>query len=332
MKFKEENGIFIVEIRTDEDLWYISLAIKPEDIMIADVLRRVERKMDSIRNKKTERQKVKVTIKIESLEFLEISGRVHILGTVVDGPEDLLGDHQSINVEKGDIINIVPLDAKSFRDSLLESKGISESSVLVLSIDDEEIALYSINESRNELLWNYKTGHGKMYDNDASDYVEEVKRLLKKEGSREIYIIGPSLFRDSLSKVLVKEGIRAINTQISGSGEEGIREMLQTNILDFRRSAENRTISEFLKKINSELSVYGIEKIKKLLDLRAVDVLIMTDKFFRDSQSKEFLLKCQEGSCKLFIVHSAWETGKIIHSFGGIVAILRYRVNDGSSA
>lgn len=332
MKFKEENGIFIVEIRTDEDLWYISLAIKPEDIMIADVLRRVERKMDSIRNKKTERQKVKVTIKIESLEFLEISGRVHILGTVVDGPEDLLGDHQSINVEKGDIINIVPLDAKSFRDSLIESKGISESSVLVLSIDDEEIALYSINESKNELLWNYKTGHGKMYDNDASDYIEEVKRLLKKEGSREIYIIGPSLFRDSLSKVLVKEGIRAINTQISGSGEEGIREMLQTNILDFRRSAENRTISEFLKKINSELSVYGIEKIKKLLDLRAVDVLIMTDKFFRDSQSKEFLLKCQEGSCKLFIVHSSWETGKIIHSFGGIVAILRYRVNDESSA
>ncbi len=332
MKFKEENGKFIVEIRTDEDLWYISLTIKPEDIMIADVLRRVERKTDSIRNKKTERQKVKVTIKIESLEFLEISGRVHILGTVVDGPEDLLGDHQSINVEKGDIINIVPLDAKSFRDTLLESKGISENSVLVLSIDDEEIALYSINESKNELLWNYKTGHGKMYDNDASDYIEEVKRLLKKEGSREIYIIGPSLFRDSLSKVLVKEGIRAINTQISGSGEEGIREMLQTNILDFRRSAENRTISEFLKKINSELSVYGIEKIKKLLDLRAVDVLIMTDKFFRGSQSKEFLLKCQEGSCKLFIVHSAWETGKIIHSFGGIVAILRYRVNDGSSA
>ncbi len=332
MKFKEDKGVFTVEIRTDEDLWYISLILKPGDMIIADVLRRVERKNDTIRNKKTERQKVNVTIKIESLEFMEISSRVHIVGAVIYGPEDLIGEHQSINTERGDFLNIIPVNREEFMRGLEESTGISESSVLILSIDDEEISLYSINETRNELLWSIKTGHGKMYGEDSSDYMEEVKKLLKKEGEKELYIIGPSLFRDSLVKVLSKEGIRAINTQISGSREDGIRELLQSSILDLRRSTESRIISDFLKRINSETAAYGIEKVSYLLDMRAVDTLIMTDRFFREKNSKEFLNRCVEGSCKVFIVHSSWETGKIIQSFGGLVAILRYRISQESSA
>jgi stalled ribosome rescue protein Dom34 len=41
--------------------------------------------------------------------------------------------------------------------------------------------------------------------------------------------------------------------------------------------------------------------------------------------------KCYIGGCKLFVVHSSWETGKIVESYGGIVAVLRYRM-DFSSA
>lgn len=326
MKFKEDNDIFNIEIRTDEDLWYISLLIKPGDLMMAEVLRRVERKNDTIRNKKTERQKVNVTISVESLEFLEVSGRVHIVGKVIYGPEDLIGDHQSVNIEKGDFINIVPLDREEFLKGLQESAGISENFVSILSVDDEEIALYSVNETRNELIWSIKTGHGKMYGDNEENYLAEAIKLLKKDMEREIYIIGPSLFRDSLTKILSKEGFRVINTQVSGSGEDGIRELLQGSLLDLRRSTENRIISEFLKKINSETSAYGLERIKYLLDMRAVDVLVMTDKFFREKNSKEFLNRCREGSCKVFVVHSSWETGKIVHSFGGVVAILRYRI------
>ena len=332
MRFREEKDIFNIEIRTDEDLWYISLILKPGDLIIADVLRRVERKNDTIRNKKTERQKVNVTIRIESLEFMEISARVHIVGSVIYGPEDLIGEHQSINIEKGDFLNIIPSNRDEFLKGLEESSGISENSVLILSIDDEEISLYSINETRNELLWSIKTGHGKMYGEDSSDYMEEVKKLLKNEGDREFYIIGPSLFRDSLAKILSKEGVRAVNTQISGSREDGIRELLQSSLLDLRRSTESRIITEFLKKINSETAAYGIEKVRYLLDMRAVDTLIMTDKFFREKNSKDFLNRCREGSCKVFVVHSSWETGKIIQSFGGLVAILRYRIPQDSSA
>ena len=88
-----------------------------------------------IRNKKTERERIKVSIRIESVEFLELSSRLHILGKIIGGPEDYVGEHQSINVEPESTISIVPLDRVNFVRTLEESSSLTNSTVLVLSTD-----------------------------------------------------------------------------------------------------------------------------------------------------------------------------------------------------
>ncbi|MEM0134297.1 MAG: hypothetical protein QXU18_03605 [Thermoplasmatales archaeon] len=325
MRYYNKDELVNIEIVGGEDLWYLSLLIKPGDILIGEVLRRIERKDDVIRNKKTEREKIKVSIKIESVEFMELSSRVHILGQIVGGPEDYLGEHQSINVEAGSTLSIIPTDPVSFMRALNESSNLTNSSVLVLSADDQNITLYGINESKNDLIWRIYTGSGKMYGGKENNYRYEFLEKMEKFRLSEIYVIGPSIFRDSIAKLLSQEGFKSINTQVGASEEDGIRELLQEGEVNLRRSAESKLVSDFLKGVGRGTSIYGKKEVEAALDMKAVSTLLISDRFFRKSEALDYINKCYKGGGKLFVVHSSWETGKIVDSYGGIVAVLRYR-------
>ncbi|MGC8562902.1 MAG: hypothetical protein ACP5UZ_05080 [Thermoplasmata archaeon] len=326
MKFNRKDDVVNIEILSEEDLWYLSLLLKSGDILVAEVLRRVERKDDVIRSKKTEREKIKVSIRIESVEFMELSSRIHILGEIIGGPEDYIGEHQSINVEPESTISIIPTDPVAFARTLDESSNLTNSLVLVLSTDDQNITLYGVSESRNEMIWRIFTGSGKMYEGKQNNFRYELLEKIEKYRQSEIYVIGPSIFRDSISKILSKEGFKSINTQVGASEEDGIRELLLEGVVNLRRSQESRLVSDFLKGVGSGTSVYGKKEVETALDIKAVSTLLMSDRFFRKSDSSNFMEKCYQGGGKLFVVHSSWETGKIVESYGGIVAILRYRM------
>ncbi len=331
MKYDIEGDVVSIDIASGEDLWYLSLLLGRGDVVLADVLRRVERKEDSLRNKKTERERIRVSIRVESVEFMELSYMLHVLGSIVSGPEEYIGEHQSINVELGSTVKVIPADRDAFLKNIRESAEITDSSVLVLSADDKNISLYSVSESRDELIWKVQTGSGKMYDGRESDYFYDLIERLGRYKKSEIYVIGPSIFRDSISKKLSQNGFNSINTQVGSSEEEGIRELLQGGVVNLRRSTENKLVSDFLRMVGTGSSTYGVREVERMLEIRAVSVLLVTDRFFRSSVAASYMRKCHEGGCRVFVVHSSWETGKIVDSYGGIVAILRYRV-DYSSA
>ena len=331
LRFTSEKELLNIEVASGEDLWYLSLLIKEGDLLVAEVLRRVERKEDVIRSKKTERERIKVSIKIESLEFVEISSRLHILGQITSGPEDYLGEHQSINVEPGSNIIILPMDREGFIRSLEEASNLTNSTVLVLSTDDQNITLFGINESSNEMIWRIPTGSGKMYEGKETNNRYVLLERLEGYRQSEIYVIGPSIFRDSTSKLLSQNSYKAINTQVGSSEEDGIRELLQEGIINLRRSVESKLVTDFLKGVGNGMSSYGKKEVERALDIRSVSTLLMSDKFFKSSRVTDYLTKCYNGGCKLFVVHGSWETGKVIESYGGIVALLRFRT-DFSSA
>lgn len=326
MKFNKEDDLVTIEILNEEDLWYLSLIMKEGDRILADVLRRVERKTDSIRNKKTEREKIGVRIRVENVEFMELSERIHVLGQIEWGPEDFIGEHQSINIEKGSFVKVIPSDEKSFIKNIEESSSLSNISIPVLSVDDENITFYEISESGNELIWRIPTGMGKMYETKEEQHRDEFLEKMESYRKSSIYVLGPSIFRDSTSKLLSQSKFTIINTQVSSSEEEGIRELLQEGEVNLRRSEENKLVSDFLKRVNNATASYGLIPVDHFLDIRAVDTLLISDRFFREKNSSRYMEKCTEGGCKVFVVHSSWETGKIIESFGGVAAILRYRV------
>lgn len=324
MKYEVLSETLKLTISEDEDLWYLSLLLEPGDIIFADVYRRTEDRGDKIRSKKTGRERIRVGIKLESFEFLEFSGQFHLLGKIVSGPEDYLDSYQSVNVQKGSEIEIIPVDRDTFIEKLKGFEEFNTKSSLVLSVDDEIVSLYKITETTNIPIFEIDRHQGKQYETANSKWLEELKRKLSNYSSEEIFLIGPSMFKEQLIREL--KGFNLVDTNVSQSREEGIRELLQSGITKLRKSFENEIVATFLKKIGSNMGIYGMREILNALDMRAVDILLMTDKFFREKSGNELFKKCKEGGCKIFVLHSDWETGKIVQSFGGIAAVLRYRI------
>ncbi len=324
MRFERLDDRLKIEVTKDEDLWYLSLVLTPGDIIFSDVFRRTEDKGDKIRSKKTARERIRVGIRMESLEFLEFNGQLHILGRIVFGPEDYLESYQSINIQKDSQIEVIPKNPEFFVKNLEEFLDFAQESFLLLSVDDEAIKLYKISENDNLLLFEIDRHIGKQYETQDTKWLDELKRRLKNYSDKEIFLVGPSLFKEQLVREL--KDFKITNTTISESGEQGIRELLQSGLTKLRKSFENELVAQFLKRIANETGLYGIEKIKEALDMRSVEIILMTDRYFRENAGNEIFQKCYSGGCKIFVLHSSWETGKIIQSFGGIAAILRYKI------
>ncbi len=324
MKYDILDETIKLTISEDEDLWYLSLLLQPGDVIFADVFRRTEDKGDKIRSKKTSRERIRVGIKLENFEFLELSGQFHLLGKIISGPEDYIDSYQSVNVQKGSEIDVIPIDKETFIEKLKGFEEFNVKSSLVLSVDDETVSLYKITETSNIPIFEIDRHQGKQYETSNSKWLEELKRRLSNYLNEEIFLIGPSMFKEQLMREL--KGFNFVDTDVSQSREEGIRELLQSGVTKLRKSFENEIVATFLKKIGSNMGIYGIKEILNALDMRAVDTLLMTDKFFREKSGNELFKKCKDGGCKIFVIHSDWETGKIIQSFGGIAAILRYRI------
>ncbi|MEM3317982.1 MAG: hypothetical protein QXT80_00360, partial [Thermoplasmatales archaeon] len=118
MKYSKVGDFYRVDVTNPEDLWYLSLIIRSGDLVRSEVFRRAENRDDALRSKKREREKVTVTLKVESVEFSELQMRIHILGEILEGPEDYIGEHQSVNVDVGSSILVLPSNLNSFLKTL----------------------------------------------------------------------------------------------------------------------------------------------------------------------------------------------------------------------
>lgn len=190
MKFERVEDRLRIEVTKDEDLWYLSLILSSGDIIFSDVFRRTEDKGDKIRSKKTSRERIRVGIRMESLEFLEFNGQLHVLGKIVSGPEDYLDSYQSINIQKDSQIEVIPKNPEFFIKNLEEFLEFAQESFLLLSVDDEAIKLYKISENDNLLLFEIDRHIGKQYETQDTKWLDELKRKLKNYSDKEIFLIG----------------------------------------------------------------------------------------------------------------------------------------------
>ena len=116
-------------------------------------------------------------------------------------------------------------------------------------------------------------------------------------------------------------------------GETGFRELLKSGKLDaleneLQLSQESKLIEEFMEKVSKGLVEYGEEKIKSALDMGAVDKLIVSEKFLLENRDKtEKLMDLAEKvRAETHIISSKNPNEEQVSGFGGVVAILRYKL------
>ena len=136
------------------------------------VMRRVERKQDMNRSKETERKPVSVTIRCESISFQDFSRNLRVLGTIVNGPEDDVGDHQSISLTIGDSFDLISKQWTDEERKLLNEAGNSgiRGKLIFITLDDESAGIFLSRSYGNQKLASIESEKsGKMYESNYSE-------------------------------------------------------------------------------------------------------------------------------------------------------------------
>jgi protein pelota len=308
------------------------------------VMRRVERKQDMNRSKETERKPVSATVKCESLSFQDFSRNLRILGTIVDGPEDAIGDHQSISLTIGDNFDMISKHWGEEERKLLEEAGKNgiRGKIIFITLDDESAEIFLSRSYGNQKLASIDSEKsGKMYESNYSEdsYFRKIVDVLSNysNGSYSIIILGEGFIPVKLEKFL-KENIKGFTNvesySTTRSDEASIYELLSGEnsskaLEGLRLSKDSRIVERFLINLRKgNKATYGLEQVKSAVQQGAVDFLIVTEEEFRKSEVKELIRLASNFRSGVHIISTSAEPGKIIKSFGGVCAIMRYNIQE----
>ena len=152
-----------------------------------------------------------------------------------------------------------------------------------------------------------------------------------------LIILGEGFTPAKLEKYLQENisGFTRIETySTTRSDEASIYELLSGGdasqaLNELRLSKDSKIVENFLSHLRRDnLATYGFSQVKSALELGAVDLLIVTEEEFRKNEIKSLTNMARNFHSGVHIISTSAEPGKTVKSFGGICAILRYRVQE----
>jgi protein pelota len=336
---KKENEILCIPENLD-DLWHLEKIIDKNDIVYGSSDRKIK---PSKEGEKTIRQKIFVELQVTDVHFQEFSENLRINGIIIGGrPEEYieLKSHHSLELVRGEKIKIRKETLKKWQiDRLRKAENASAANqLLVILIDDEAAELAYINPyeiSRKALI--KEPRRGKRYAEEKSDYFDKIFEKLTALQPKKILIAGPGFVKENLKKFIENKKIKGypqvLLETVSYTGEPGFKELLGSGKLQvieqqLQLTKETQIIEEFLKKASKQFAEYGKEHIQKALEVGAVETLLVSERHFLQNreETEKILDLAEKNGANIEIISAKNPQEKTIHGYGGIVAILRYKL------
>jgi len=343
-----------------DDLWHLYNVITPGDIVYAKTLRKIERGEEVKRRKKVEKKLVYLGLKVESVDFHEFTNRLRIKGIIIEAPDNIgaLGSYHTINVNIGTQIKIIKEEWPTF--ILKRIKEAVESArrpkALIVAIEEGEATIAVVGDYNITIVAQIiqsipgKRLNSKYHDEAIkkffSDVFKVVEENIRKANNFSVIVVaGPGFVKDHFSEYLVSKtpelSGKVVVDSASSGGENAVYEVLRRGVISkaaekMRVEEELELIEEFLKRLGQEHGTvtYGMENVEKAVILGAVDTILVTDRKLRESSKEErkkldeILRETEKKRGKVMIFAANTPAGKQLENFGGIAALLRYRLPD----
>jgi protein pelota len=323
---------------TLDDLWHLEKIVEENDIVFGKTDRKIK---PSKEGEKTIRQVIFIELQVENVSFQEFSENLKIGGIILSGkPIEFidLKSHQSIDVKIGDKFKIRKEKIKNWQIERLKKaeKESVNSKLLVVLMDDENAELSFISQFSINKKAKINAGkQGKRYNEQKSNYFDEVLEKIKQLEPQKILVVGPGFVKDNFKKFVEEKRIAGFPKIMVGTinsvGETGFKELISSGKIELiekelQLTKETRLIEEFLENLSKERAEYGINEIKKSITLGQVSKLLVSERFLLENRalSEEIMLSGENFGSEIHIISSKNPQEKVIHNMGGIVAILRY--------
>lgn len=337
---KKENEIQCIP-EIIEDLWHLEKIISPRDKVFGSTDRKIKPKNDG---EKARRAKLFVELEVKEIKFEEYGSNLRINGVILAGkPEELieLKSHQNIEIKLNEKLKIKKELLKNWQIERLK-KAEHESAttnLLTILLDDEEAELAFINSysiTKKALIKEKK--RGKRYEQEKSTFFEEILEKIISINPKKILIAGPGFTKENLKKFIEDKKIKGMTKLFVEStnsiSDTGFNELIHHGVIEklekeLQLIREAKKIEEFLSLLTKEKGEYGVKRIKEIIGLGAIKTLLISEKYLIQNrvEAEELMDLAEKNGSEIEIISSKNPQEKIIWGFGGVSAILRYKLD-----
>jgi protein pelota len=328
-----------IRMRIDDldDLWHLANLIDVGDRVKAMTERREEKKGDRPDEKRGEKRRMLLTIKVEGVEFQEFADRLRVLGTITEGPQDL-GKHHSINLEPGDDLTIIKEQwRRSHLDRLQRAKQRRGTGPVFISLDSDDATIVETREYGMREVANVASGgRGKREAGDErtvrAAYHEEILRALSGGGydKRTLVVLGPGFEREHFSSFLHDKGLKAHVLSSAQTGLAGVHEVMKRGlgggvVKELRVSEETRLVERLMEEISKNGKVtYGRDMVRQALDRGAGKELLIIESLVRHADAEAMLAAAERTGCEVHVISVFHEAGRRLQRMGGVALFTRF--------
>ncbi|MEM2118023.1 MAG: mRNA surveillance protein pelota [Candidatus Bathyarchaeia archaeon] len=359
MKILEKNlkkGFVKVIPETFDDFWHLYNIIYKNDRVYAYTSREIKPDEGGYaRPKRGERVSVFLGVKVDSVSWDKLLGRLRIHGTICEAPEIIPnGAHHTLNIVLNTPLTIVKKEwARHHLERLERASRTSEKPIIIVAIDDEGYAIavtaqYGVEvkveqsvKLPGKLEAEKRTAATKEYFQKALDSLRQIWTALHSP----IAIIGVGFVKDEFAKFLRNEAADVAKSvvevkNVNNGGVAGIHEALRSGVLlktmkRFRILEEAEVMEEILKRLGKgEGNVtYGLTEVCKAVEMSAVEKLVLADTMLRESSDENRLLiedlmkSVEQKGGSIIVLSIEHEAGEKLLALGGIAALLRFAIH-----
>ncbi|MEW5996277.1 MAG: mRNA surveillance protein pelota [Candidatus Micrarchaeota archaeon] len=323
-----------------EDLWHLERVLKEGDLVEARTYRSVK-----FGEGKEERKPVFITLRVENVEFAEAANRLRIGGAIISGsPEEFIqkGRHHTFDLEPGDTVRVIK-EWKNFEVSRLE-KAVKETSrpVIRIIVMDEEKALTATLRGYGleygPTIWFAGSKREKDYEDKVRQYYGEIAAYIS--GADERFVVaGPGFAKDGLKDFISRKYpmllLRITFETCSYAERSGIAELMKRGAIEkiageAQVEKEEKLFEEFMVRAHkvTGLAAYGKKEVAQAVELGAVEtLLVLDDALRRDKEIEKITEEAESKRANIVFYSSRGESAPKLKGFGGIAALLRFRIS-----
>lgn len=340
MRVTEEKEGTRLTPESPEDLWYLKNVLREGDLVEALTTRRERTREDSLRPEDERRVKVRLTIEVEDVEFHPFTERLRVRGVIREGMD--VGRYHTLNLEPGVEILLRRELTDEERELLKEAgRGGVDRRALFLSVDDEEITLFQVNDYGIRSLGSFPyPRRGKYYEQrevgfEVADEILSAIREADPEGVIPVVLLGPGFFKERLREELLKrEGVLSGRIRVvssSSGGYSGVKEALRNPAVlemlsSLRLLKELELLREFFESIPRGMAAYGRDMVERAIKWGAAERLLVTESHLHEGWVEEMFKLAREVGVDIKVISEEHEEGRMLEKMGGVGALLRYRI------
>jgi len=347
-----KKGFAKVIPETFDDFWHLYNVIRNNDEVFAYTTREVRPDEKYARPGRGERVSVFLGVKVETVAWDKLLGRLRIHGTISEAPDNVpAGAHHTLSITLNTPITIVKDRwPKHQIDRLQRASKTSEKPIIIVSIDDEGYAVattaqYGFEVRIEERIRLPGKLEAERRGNALNEYFRKAVSGLRRtwtDGRNPVVVIGVGFVKNDFAKFLQNEAPDIAKSvadvkSVNNGGTVGIHEAMRSGILlktfkHLRIAEESEIIEEILKRLGKgEANVtYGFEEIEKAARSGAVERLVLADAALRESADdyrltmENVMKEVEQKGGSILVVSTEHEAGTKLLALGGVAAILRF--------